>query len=130
MVAGVPRGSETILLVEDDVSLLNLVKQMLETLGYTVLAAATAPKAMAHAAEKSMEIRLLVTDLVMPGMTGQELAQNLHALYPEIKCLYMSGHSSSVMVEHGVLNEPVNFIQKPFSRKELATKIREVLECR
>jgi len=128
MAAPVLRGSETILLVEDDVALLGLVKQMLETLGYKVFASATPREAMVHAAEKSTEIKMLVTDMVMSGMTGWELAQKLQSLYPKLKCLYMSGHPDNVITRQGVLPESINFIQKPFSRKELAAKIREVLE--
>jgi len=121
-------GQETILLVEDELSLLNLSKKLLEMLGYNVLAADSPGAALLLAKEHSLGLRLLMTDVVMPGMSGRELAENLHAYNPKIKCLYMSGYTATVMAQHGVIKENVNFIQKPFSLQGLATKVRELLD--
>jgi two-component system cell cycle sensor histidine kinase/response regulator CckA len=79
------------------------------------------------AKEYADEIHLLITDVVMPGMNGQDLAKNLISLYPGLKHLFMSGYTANVIAHHGVLDEGVNFIQKPFSIQVLATKVREVL---
>ena len=121
------RGSETILLVEDEPSILRLTAMMLEHQGYTVLAAGT-PGDAARLAEKHRGgIRLLMTDVVMPQMNGQELANQLKPLNPQMKRLFMSGYTADVIALHGVLDEGVNFIQKPFSMKELSAKVREAL---
>ena len=125
-----PRGHETILVVEDESMILEMVKLMLETLGYRVLAASTPGEAIRIAGERSVAIDLLLTDVVMPGMTGRDLVQNLNSLYPELKCLFMSGYTGDVIAHHGVLDEGVHFIQKPFSRRELAAKAREVLDSK
>lgn len=79
------------------------------------------------AQEQSRQIDLLMTDVVMPEMNGLDLAKNLQSYYPNLKCLFMSGHTANVIAHHGVLEEGVNFIQKPFSVADLATKVREVL---
>ena len=122
------RGQETILLVEDEVSLLELGKIMLENQGYRVLIAGTPSEAIRVAGVYAEEIHLLVTDVVMPGMNGQDLARNMMSLYPNLKCLFTSGYTANVIAHHGVLDEGVYFIQKPFSRKDLAVKVREVLD--
>jgi two-component system, cell cycle sensor histidine kinase and response regulator CckA len=96
--------------------------------GYTVLGAATAGKALRLAREHAGDIDLLMTDVIMPEMHGLELAKKLLALYPGIKSLFMSGYTADVIAEHGVLEENINFIQKPFSIKELGAKIRSVLD--
>ncbi|HBI14715.1 MAG TPA: hypothetical protein DDY20_04250 [Desulfobulbaceae bacterium] len=121
-------GHETILLVEDESAVLGVVKMMLEGLGYTVLGASTPGEALRIASENSGDINLLITDLVMPEMTGRDLAKNLTSLYRELKCLFMSGYTSDIIARQGILDEGVNFIQKPFSKQELATKVREVLD--
>lgn len=121
------RGSETILLVEDEPAILRMTTMMLELLGYTVLSAGTPGKAIQLAQEHSGEIHLLMTDVVMPEMNGRDLAGNLLALYPNLKRLFMSGYTANVIAHHGLLDEGVNFIQKPFARKDLACKVREVL---
>jgi PAS domain S-box-containing protein len=123
-----PRGQETVLLVEDEMDILNMAAIILEKQGYTVLQANT-PGEAAHLARKhSSKIQLLITDVVMPEMNGRDLADALKTDYPHIKCLYMSGYTSDVIAHQGVLAEGVNFIQKPFSLLDLATKVREVLE--
>ncbi|MFH2066103.1 MAG: PAS domain S-box protein [Pseudomonadota bacterium] len=128
--APLPRGHETILLVEDESALLEMVKLMLEKAGYTVLASLTPTEAMRIAGENSDNIDLLLTDLIMPEMTGRDLMENLTSLCPELKCLFMSGYTGNVITHQGVLEEGVNYIQKPFSGQELATKVREALESK
>jgi PAS domain S-box-containing protein len=121
-------GSETILLVEDEPTILRMTEMMLERLGYKVLSADRPGKAMSLAREYSGRIDLLMTDVVMPGMNGRDLAANLLSIYPDIKCLFMSGYTANVIAHHGVLEEGVQFIQKPFSIKDLAAKVRETLD--
>ena len=121
------RGSETILLVEDEPAILKMTTKMLELLGYTVLGASTPGEAIRLAREHSGEIHLLMTDVVMPEMNGRDLARNLLALYPNLKRLFMSGYTANVIAHHGVLDEGVHFIQKPFARQELASKVRKAL---
>ena len=122
------RGDETILLVEDDVAILNMVTMMLERLGYTVLAASTPGEAIRVARKFDREINLLVTDVIMPEMNGRELSSSIISLFPGMKSLFMSGYTADVIAHHGVLEEDVNFIQKPFLTEALAGKIREILE--
>jgi PAS domain S-box-containing protein len=122
------RGHETILLVEDEPAILNMTKLILESLWYHVLAASTPGEAILMAKEHSGEIHLLMTDVVMPEMSGQDLARNLISLYPGLRHLYMSGYTANVIAHHGVLDEGVNFIQKPFSIQTLGAKVREVLD--
>jgi PAS domain S-box-containing protein len=121
-------GGETLLLVEDEPAILNITKAMLETLGYQVLAANTPVQAVRIAEEFQGEIHLLITDVVMPEMNGRELAKRLNSLYSNISNLFMSGYTADVIAHHGVLNEGVNFIQKPFSKNDLAYKVRMALE--
>jgi PAS domain S-box-containing protein len=123
-------GHETILLVEDESAVLDVVKLMLEGLGYIVLSASTPGEALRLASENSGDINLLITDLVMPEMTGRDLAKHLTSLYPELKCLFMSGYTRDIIAHQGILDEGVNFIQKPFSKQELAAKVREVLDSK
>ncbi|MFH0782012.1 MAG: PAS domain S-box protein, partial [Pseudomonadota bacterium] len=122
------RGSEIILLVEDEPMILEMTKTMLELQGYNVLPAATPGEAIRLAREHAGEIHLLMTDVVMPEMNGKDLAKNLLSLYPDLKRLFMSGYTANVIAHHGVLDEGVNFIQKPFSMDDLAAKIRDVLD--
>ena len=122
------RGSETILLVEDESANLRMVTIMLEKLGYDVIAANTPGEAIRMAHEHTGPIDLLVTDVVMPEMNGRDLAKNILHIYPGIKRLFMSGYTANVIVHHGVLDEGVHFIQKPFSPKDLGAKLRDVLE--
>ncbi|MEI7638191.1 MAG: PAS domain S-box protein [Syntrophus sp. (in: bacteria)] len=124
----VARGHETILLVEDEKTLLDLSKYMLEKQGYRVLTAGTPGEAIRLAEEKEGEIQLLMTDVVMPEMNGRDLAKKMLSLYPNLKCLFTSGYTANVIAHHGVLDEDIYFIQKPFSRRDLAAKIREVLD--
>lgn len=121
-------GHETILLVEDEPMILEMSAMMLAQLGYVVLSAATPGEAIQLAREHAGAISLLMTDVVMPEMNGRTLAKHLIARYPELKCLFMSGYTADVIAFHGVLDEGVHFIQKPFTMPVLAAKIREVLD--
>lgn len=122
------RGDEIVMLVEDEPTLLEMSKTMLERLGYTVLAAATPSEAIRLDGEYSGQIHLLATDVIMPEMNGRELSARLMENRPEMKCLFMSGYTANIIANQGVLKEGVSFIQKPFSKNELATKVREALE--
>lgn len=122
-------GNETLLLVEDEPSILNMIKSMLEIQGYTVLASTKPQEAIRLARENPDGIDLLLTDVVMPEMNGRELTKQLHDFYPQMKTLYMSGYTANVIAHHGVLDNGVNFIHKPFSQSELSHKIREALEA-
>jgi nitrogen-specific signal transduction histidine kinase len=122
-----PTGTETILLVEDDEAVLNLSKIILENLGYTVLAAPTPVQAIHLAEDHPGDIHLLITDVVMPEMNGRELAEKLSAIRPNLKCLYMSGYTADVIAHRGILDEGVNFIQKPFLSYDFAARVRQVL---
>ncbi|MBN1472916.1 MAG: response regulator, partial [Syntrophaceae bacterium] len=120
-------GSETILLVEDESAVLKMTTMMLERMGYVVIATETPGKAISLAQEHQGQIDLLITDVIMPEMNGRELAGNLISIYPYIKKLFMSGYTANVIAHSGVLDDGVSFIKKPFSMKDLAAKIREVL---
>jgi len=123
------RGTETILLVEDELAILDLVTKMLENQGYTVLAANSPEDAIRLANDHADRIQLLLTDVVMPGMNGRDLATKLVAICPHLACLFMSGYTDDAIAQHGVLDEGVHFVHKPFSIRDLATKVREALEC-
>ncbi|SMD05093.1 PAS domain S-box-containing protein [Desulfocicer vacuolatum DSM 3385] len=128
-IAEIPHGNgETVLVVEDEVSILALMRKILEGLNYRVLTAATPGDALSMAREHSEKILLLITDVVMPGMNGRELAEQLQVLFPALKCLFMSGYTANVIARHGVLEKGVHFLQKPASKRELAVKVRDVLE--
>ncbi len=123
-----PRGDETILVVEDDEAVRKLAAQILMERGYTVLEAPQGLDAFLISAEYDGPIHLLLTDVVMPKMSGRELAETLISLRPGIKVLYMSGYTDNAIVRHGVLIEGTNYIQKPFALESLARKVREVLD--
>jgi two-component system, cell cycle sensor histidine kinase and response regulator CckA len=124
----VVRGQETVLVVEDEPALLDLSKIMLEMQGYRVLTAGTPGEAIRLAEEHAGEIHLLMTDVVMPEMNGRDLAKKMLSLYPNLKRLFMSGYTANVIAHHGVLDEGVYFLQKPFSRKDLVAKVRAALD--
>lgn len=119
---------ETLLMVEDDRAILKLGKIMLESLGYQVLAASTPGEAMALAESHADAIELLIADVVMPEMNGRQLSEQLQMRLPNLKTLFMSGYTANVIAHRGVLDEGVFFIQKPFSRKDIAVKLRELLD--
>ena len=118
---------ETVLLVEDEPALLKMSKMMLQKIGYRVLAAGTPGEAIGLAKKHAGEIHLLLTDVVMPGMNGKDLAERVHVLCPNMKILFMSGYSVNMITSQGVLDESVNFIEKPFSMNDLGVKMTEVL---
>jgi PAS domain S-box-containing protein len=122
------RGTETVLIVEDEASILKLSERMLRELGYEVLAADSAAEALRLAEEHAGEIHLLMTDVVMPEMNGRDLADRLASIKPGLKYLFMSGYTANVIAHRGILDEGVSFLQKPFSMTTLAQKIREALE--
>jgi CheY-like chemotaxis protein len=117
----------TVLLVEDEPSLLQLVRLMLAELGYRVLAAASAPEALQLAREQQGAIDLLVTDLVLPGTGGRELADTLQAELPGLRVLCMSGHALHAAGARGGGERPLFFLQKPFRLEELARAVQEAL---
>ncbi|MBD3278308.1 MAG: PAS domain S-box protein [Candidatus Aegiribacteria sp.] len=121
-------GSETVLLVEDEPAILNMTTSMLELMGYTVLAAQSPEVALKQAEKYPEEIHLLITDVVMPQMNGLDLAEKLRREHSELKCLFMSGYTSDIIASQGVIDEKVNFIQKPFTSKALSIKVREALD--
>jgi PAS domain S-box-containing protein len=126
---GNARGSETVLLVEDSQLLRELAHELLESIGYTVLEAECGLDAIQIALQHERPIHLLMTDVVMPGMGGRELAERMILSHPESKVLYMSGYTDDTIVHHGVLQPGVALLQKPFARATLASKVREVLDA-
>lgn len=123
-----PRGSETVLLVEDEAALLAILKERLEESGYTVLTASNGLAAMEVCEIRQGRIDLLLTDVIMPAMGGSDLAGHLSGRYPDMKVLYMSGYTDDAVVLNGVLSETMPFIEKPFTASGLLRKVREVLD--
>jgi DNA-binding NtrC family response regulator len=105
-----------------------MATMILNELGYTVLPANKPSEATRLARENAKEIHLLMTDVIMPEMNGRDLAKVLQSLYPGLRCLFMSGYTADVIAHHGVLEDGVYFIQKPFSLSDLAAKVREALD--
>jgi nitrogen-specific signal transduction histidine kinase/CheY-like chemotaxis protein len=118
---------ETVLIVEDDSNFLEMTAMMLKGLGYSILSAQTPSEALRLAQADPSEIHLFITDVIMPEMNGRRLAEKLSMIRPKIKHLFMSGYTADVIAHQGVLDEGINFIQKPFMLKDLAVKIRGVL---
>jgi two-component system sensor histidine kinase EvgS len=118
---------ETILLAEDDASLLNLCERMLKELGYTIISAETPAGVLRVAETHGGRIDLLITDVIMPEMNGRDLSNHLRSRHPNLKTLFMSGYTADVIAHREVLDEDVCFIPKPFTKRELAVKIREAL---
>ena len=123
-----PGGPETVLLVEDEDMVRNLCARILGDLGYKVMQARNGAEAVAAAQKYGERIDLLLTDVVMPGMNGSELATQLFLHHPEMKVLFMSGYTDDAIVRHGVLDEGVLFIGKPYTPLALARKVREILD--
>jgi PAS domain S-box-containing protein len=120
-------GSGTILLVEDDEMVLKMVSNMLEALGYMVIATENPQDALSLCERAAAPIDLVITDVVMPQMSGKELRDKLTVLRPELKILFMSGYTSNIIAQHGVLEECTQFIQKPFSIHLLAEKVKQMI---
>ena len=127
--AGMPAGTETILVVEDEAEVRALAHEILEGLGYTVVVASTATDALLIAQRQVGLIDLLLTDVVMPRMSGRALAETLGEMRPEMKVLFMSGYTDDAIIRHGVLEEGVAFLEKPFTAAALARKVRAVLDA-
>jgi PAS domain S-box-containing protein len=123
-------GTESILLVEDEANLRYLARQLLEKQGYRVLEAADGAAAMQIALVREAVIHLLLTDVIMPGMNGRELAQRILEIRPNVKVLFMSGYTENVIGRNGMLDEGVRLLQKPFTLHDLKSKVREVLDSR
>jgi len=120
-------GTETILIVEDEESVLKLSRDMLEVLGYKVLTAQKTEEALQLVREYDGRINLLLTDVVMPDMNGKELSERIISIKPGMKCLYMSGYTADVIARQGILDKGIQFIPKPFSLRDLSAKVREAL---
>jgi PAS domain S-box-containing protein len=123
-----PYGTETVLLVEDEPTVRLLIRDTLRLFGYTVLEARHGFEAQLIGSQRRDRIDLLVTDVVMPQMSGRELADGLMRMYPGVKVLYMSGYTENAMIDHGVLSSGSAFLQKPFTPEVLARKVREILD--
>ena len=121
-------GTETILLVEDEPMILDMTITMLEMLGYTGLAAASPDEALRLAKDHTGKVHLFMSDVVLPEMNGRDLAGKIVHLCPGIRLLFMSGYTANVIAHHGVLDDGVAFIQKPFSMEDMTAKVREVLD--
>ena len=122
-----PRGSETILVAEDNEMVRSLARAILEKHGYRVLVAANGGEALQALAGHADPIDLLLTDVVMPDMNGKELFARVSRIRPKLRVLFMSGYTQNVIAHHGILDEGVSFIQKPFTVQALTAKVREVL---
>jgi CheY-like chemotaxis protein len=127
-VVAAPHGKETILLVEDEEQVRKLSKEILESYGYSVLTAANGAAGLHTGESFQGRIDLVLTDVIMPQMSGRELIDKWKVFRPESKVLYMSGFTDDAILHHGVLDDGVFFLQKPFSPDSLAAKVREVLD--
>ncbi len=124
-----PGGTETILVVEDDEMVRSLIRDILESTGYRVLVADDPDSGMKLIGEQQDDIHLLLTDLVLPGMSGRELVDRVSKLKPDMRVLFMSGYSDEAVARHGILEPGLAFLQKPFSRDGLVRKVRDVLDA-
>jgi CheY-like chemotaxis protein len=121
------RASETILLVEDEVSVRAVIREILESAGYAVVASETPEEALALAESHGREIDLLLTDVIMPGLNGPQVAERLRRLRPGMKVLYMSGYTDDALVSRTSIGPNAPFLQKPFTTDDLLQKVREAL---
>ncbi len=126
--ATAPRGSETLLVVEDETPVRELVEQTLDELGYTVLSASSGQDALGILADYEGPIDLLVTDVVMPRMSGDELARRIAERFPAVRVLFLSGYADEVLGRHGTLDPDIDLLRKPFSAVDLARRSREILD--
>jgi PAS domain S-box-containing protein len=127
--AVLPQGQETVLLTEDEEQVRHMIRMILEMSGYRVLEADSGDEALAIYKQHDGQIDLVMTDVVMPQMSGRELAQRVEILHPGIKVLYMSGYTDDAIVHHGLLDQEIAFLQKPFTPDVLMRKVREVLDA-
>ncbi|OEU65700.1 MAG: hypothetical protein BBJ57_13040 [Desulfobacterales bacterium PC51MH44] len=123
-----PGGSETVLIVEDDYGLRKFAQEVLQSYGYRILVAENGENALRVSKEYESPIHLLLTDVVMPKMSGKEVAERLQPLNPRMKVIYMSGYTDNAIVRHGVLEPGINFLEKPFTPEGLARKVRKAIE--
>jgi two-component system cell cycle sensor histidine kinase/response regulator CckA len=121
-------GTETLLIVENEAAIRNLLQVAMQRNGYTVLAAESGREALEFARNHTGAIHLLITDVVMPGMDGPELVRHLSTIRPETRTLFMSGYMDDTLGDRGILSTNANFIQKPFSPSTIAQKVREILD--
>ena len=122
------RGTETVLVVEDVPAVLEVTREMLSRLGYHVLTAGTGRAALQVAAAYDKPIHLVLTDVVMPDVDGRGLAEQFKQIRPDTRVLFMSGYTDDAVVRHGILQEGIAYLQKPFTPQALAAKVRAVLE--
>jgi CheY-like chemotaxis protein len=127
-VAGLPTGHEVVLLAEDELSVRVLIRYLLHSQGYTVLEASSGPEALVLAERHSGPIDLLITDVVMPRMSGPQLAQELRKSRPHLRVLYLSGYADDSVFRYGLSDTEATFLQKPFANTSLALKVRQVLD--
>jgi PAS domain S-box-containing protein len=128
-IVGAPQtGHETILLVEDEATVRSLAAKLLSEWGFRVHAFADGPSAIGFASTTLETVHLLVTDVVMPGMNGRELAERLRAIRPEIRVLFTSGYTANILVPHGIIEDGIDFLPKPYAMDALGTRIREILD--
>ena len=125
---GTPGGTEKILLVDDNEAVRTVARITLEGAGYVVIEAPDGEVAIAKAAKSGADIALLVTDVVMPRLSGKEVARRLEKLSPKVRTLYISGYTADVISHHGILDPGVDLLQKPFSSVEFLAKVREILD--
>jgi CheY-like chemotaxis protein len=130
VVAAPSQGWESVLLVEDDPAVRALTRRVLQSRGYSVLEAGDGPEALRLAGEHQATIDLLVTDIVMPEMSGRRLAENLRSLHPAARVLFMSGFTEADVVQQGLLEPGAAFVEKPFSPANLVARVREALDGR
>jgi len=123
-----PRGRETLLIAEDEESLREVICGYLSSLGYTVFSAGSGHQALSLASERAEHIDLLISDVVMPKMSGRELSEMLGSLHSDLKTIYISGYTDDAVLRHGIREKAANFLQKPFSLEVLARKVRDTLE--
>jgi two-component system cell cycle sensor histidine kinase/response regulator CckA len=124
-----PKGTETVLVVEDEDQVRIILTEILTGQGYNVLSASDGEQALLISQNPDHDIKLLITDVVMPLMSGRELSERVSAVFPNLPILFMSGYTDDAIVRHGLLDEKLNFIQKPFDSTSVARKVREVLDA-
>ncbi len=121
------KGPETLLVVEDEVSVRRLAVRILKTHGYNVIEVESPEEAIEFAERKSTKLDILLTDVIMPKMNGRELYEEISKEHSKLKVIYMSGYPHNVVAPHGIMEEEIDFLQKPFSVEELTDKVRKVL---